>query len=126
MTDADAFTPIPEAALPASRVYRVEGIDRGDKFLNWTPNEALPKILAGRRTPLTASEGIFLLLQHPDLLERGRCFMTIGSRMRKQTGALDARTPALWSATAPAGTGERTLVHRSSAGAGRATATPGW
>src|SRR5699024_4240346 len=54
-----------------------------------------PKILAGRRTPLTVSEGIFLLLQRPDLLERGRCFMTIGSRMRKQTGALDARTPAL-------------------------------
>lgn len=96
MTDVDAFTPIPEAALPASQVYRVEGIDRGDTFLNWTPNEALPKILAGRRTPLTASEGIFLLLQRPDLLERGRCFMTIGSRMRKQTGALDARTPALW------------------------------
>jgi len=96
MTDVDAFMPIPEAALPASQVYRVEGIDRGDTFLNWTPNEALPKILAGRRTPLTASEGIFLLLQRPDLLERGRCFMTIGSRMRKQTGALDARTPALW------------------------------
>lgn len=96
MTDVDAFTPIPEAALPASRVYRLEGISRGDELLNWTPNEALPKILQEGRTPLTASEGVFLLLQRPDLLERGRCFMTIGSRLRKQSGALDARTPALW------------------------------
>lgn len=96
MTDVDDFTPIPEAALPESQVYRVEGIDRGDEFLNWTPNEALPKILGEGRTPLATTEGILLLLQRPDLLERGRCFMTVGSRLRKPGGGLDARTPALW------------------------------
>jgi hypothetical protein len=30
------------------------------------------------------------------MLERGRCFMTVGSRLRKASGALDSRTPALW------------------------------
>ena len=41
-------------------------------------------------------EGIHWLLQQPEVLQRGRCFMTIGSRLRKANGALDARTPALW------------------------------
>lgn len=27
---------------------------------------------------------------------RPRCFMTIGSRLRKETGRLDSRVPALW------------------------------
>src|SRR5699024_11059145 len=96
MTDVDAFTPIPEAALPASQVYRVEGIDSADKFLNWTPNEALPKILAGRRTPLTVSERILLPPQRPDLPEGGRGIVTTGARIGKQTGGVEARTRALW------------------------------
>ena len=36
------------------------------------------------------------LLQQPDVLARGHCFMAIGSRLRKANGSLDARTPALW------------------------------
>jgi hypothetical protein len=63
---------------------------------NWTPDEALPAILAAGRTPLTLTEAIHWLLQQPDALERNHCFMTIGSRRRKDTGRLDARTPAIW------------------------------
>ncbi len=63
---------------------------------NWSPDEARPAIAAAQRTPLTLSEGIHWLLQQPEALERGHCFMTIGSRLRKTNGSLDARIPALW------------------------------
>jgi hypothetical protein len=62
---------------------------------NWSPNEALPAILARGRTPLTVNEGISWLLQEPKVLEANHCFMTIGSR-RPRGATLDARTPAIW------------------------------
>jgi Family of unknown function (DUF5701) len=63
---------------------------------NWSPDEALPAIVGAGRMPLTLPEGIHWLLQRPDVLDRNHCFMTIGSRVRRPSGALDARTPALW------------------------------
>jgi hypothetical protein len=96
MTDVDAFAPIEQAALPADPVYLAVGLDRGDAMANWSPDEALPAITGAGRTPLTLGEGIHWLLQCPEVLDRNHCFMTIGSRLRKPSGALDARTPALW------------------------------
>ena len=96
MTDVDAFAPEPPVALPDGPVYAVAGLDRGDAMANWSPDEALPAILGAGRTPLTLTEGIAWLLQCPDVLARNRCFMTIGSRLRRPDGRLDARTPALW------------------------------
>ncbi len=96
MTDLDDFAPIREAALPSSTVYVVTHLDRGDSMAGWSPDEALPAILGLGRTPLTVGEGLFWLLQQPGALERNHCFMTIGSRLRKPTGRLDARTPAIW------------------------------
>lgn len=96
MPDVDQFMPIEGLALPAGPMYRIDGLDRGDDMANWSPDEALPAITADQRTPLTLGEGIFWLLQRPEVLERGHCFMTIGSRLRKPNGALDARTPAIW------------------------------
>lgn len=96
MPDVDRFTPIEGLELPAGAMYRIDGLDRGDDMANWSPDEALPAITAAQRTPLTLGEGIFWLLQRPEVLERGHCFMTIGSRLRKPNGALDARTPAIW------------------------------
>jgi hypothetical protein len=63
---------------------------------NWSPNGALPAIEGAGRTPLALNEGLHWLLQCPEVLERGRCFMTIGSRRRKPDGGLDSRTPAVW------------------------------
>jgi hypothetical protein len=94
MTDVDAFTPI--APLPAAPVYLVEGLERGDDLANRSPDEALPALTARGRSPLTLGEGLHWLLQQPAALERNRCFMTIGSRLRRPDGRLDARTPALW------------------------------
>lgn len=96
MTDLDDFTPIAESEQPESRLYLVQTIDRGDDLASRSPNEALTELVRKSRTPLTVGEGIHLLLQRPDLLERNHCFMTIGSRLRKPDGTFDARTPALW------------------------------
>jgi hypothetical protein len=94
MADVDEFTPTVE--LPDSPVYLVDGLDRGDAMANWSPTEAGPAIAAANRTPLTLTEGLHWLLQRPDTLQRGRCFMTIGSRRPKPGGGLDNRTPAIW------------------------------
>jgi Family of unknown function (DUF5701) len=96
MTDVDLFTAAPGVAVPDAPVSAVGGLDRGDAMAGWSPDEALPAITAAGRTPLTLTEGLHWLLQAPGVLERGRCFMTIGSRRRKPDGSLDARTPALW------------------------------
>ncbi|WP_069171041.1 DUF5701 family protein [Streptomyces griseus] len=96
MTDVDLFTPLGTVALPDAPLYLVTGLDRGDRMAGWTPNEALPHLAAEARTPVVLTEGIHWVLQQPSVLERNHCFMTIGSRLHKAGGALDARTPALW------------------------------
>ena len=96
MADVDRFTPLDGVVVPDAPVYFVDGLDRGDAMLNWSPNEALPAITGRDRTPLLLSEGVHWLLQAPEVLEHNRCFMTIGSRLRKPDGRLDARTPAIW------------------------------
>ena len=96
MTDVDEFLPIASVDLPATPVYLVRDLRRGDEMANWSPDEALPAIEESGRTPLTLTEGLHWLLQQPGMLERGQCFMTIGSRRHKPDGRLDARTPAVW------------------------------
>ena len=96
MTDVDAFAPIEPATPPAGPVHLVDGVDRGDALANRSPDEALVEITAQGRTPLTLAEGLHWLLQQPEALARNRCFMTIGSRLRRPDGRLDTRTPALW------------------------------
>ena len=96
MDDVDLFQPIEGLDVPDAPVYLLDGLDRGDAMSNWSPDEALPSIAARGRTPLLLSEGAYWLLQAPEVLERNRCFMTIGSRRRKPDGRLDARTPAIW------------------------------
>jgi hypothetical protein len=96
MTDVDEFTPIESVKLPDAPLYLVRDIDRGDAMANWSPDEALPAIERAGRTPLTLTEGLHWVLQRPDVLARGRCFMTIASRRHKPDRSLDARTPAVW------------------------------
>ncbi|MET7644417.1 DUF5701 family protein [Streptomyces sp. NPDC005426] len=96
MPDVDLFTPLDTVAVPDGPLYVLSGVDRGDHMANWSPDEALPALTAQERTPLLLAEGIHWVLQQPAALERNHCFMTIGSRLRKPDGALDARTPAIW------------------------------
>ncbi|MGI5376969.1 DUF5701 family protein [Streptomyces sp. CA-251387] len=95
MPDVDDFAP-DAVELPHAPLYVVTGVDRGDHMANWSPEEALPALTKEERTPLLLTEGIHWVLQQPAALERNRCFMTIGSRLRKANGTLDARTPAIW------------------------------
>ncbi|WP_033288918.1 DUF5701 family protein [Amycolatopsis jejuensis] len=95
LPDVDRFTPA-DLELPESALYVVTALDRGDHLANWSPAEALPELSRAGRTPLLLTEGIHWVLQQPAALERDRCFMTIGSRLRKENGTFDARTPALW------------------------------
>ncbi|UUU26562.1 DUF5701 family protein [Streptomyces sp. DSM 40750] len=95
MPDVDRFAPC-AIELPDARLYLVTGLDRGDHMANWSPEEALPTLTKEDRTPLLLTEGIHWVLQQPAVLERNHCFMTIGSRLRKANGTLDARTPAIW------------------------------
>lgn len=109
MADVDEFVPIPSVAVPDAQIYLVDALDRGDAMVNWSPDEALPAIAEAGRTPLTLIEGLHWLLQRPDALQRGKCFMTIASRSRKTDGSLDARTPALWISN---GTGRDGVANR--------------
>ncbi|MFE7274176.1 DUF5701 family protein [Streptomyces sp. NPDC057623] len=95
MPDVDDFAP-DAVELPDSPLYVVSGVDRGDHMANWSPEEALPALAEADRTPLLLTEGIHWVLQQPAALQRNRCFMTIGSRLRKPNGTPDARTPAIW------------------------------
>jgi hypothetical protein len=94
MTDVDDFTPVDD--VPDAPVYAVRRPDRGDAMANWSPDEAMPAVTAAGRTPLTITEGLLWVLQQPEVLARGHCFMTIGSRLRRPGGGFDTRTPALW------------------------------
>lgn len=96
MPDLDEFAPVPGVEVPDADVYAVAGLDRGDDLANWSPEEAEPTIAARGRSPLTLAEGVHWVLQSPDALARNRCFMTIGSRLRRPNGSYDARTPAVW------------------------------
>ncbi len=96
MTDVDLFRPTDDSELPTSDIYLVTDVQRGDEFQNWSPEEASAALRSARRSPLTLVEGIHLALQTPDVIEPGACFMTIGSRLVKNNGAFDTRTPALW------------------------------
>jgi hypothetical protein len=109
MSDVDEFTPISSVELPDAPLYLIRDLDRGDAMANWSPDEALPAIAEAGRTPLTLTEGLHWLLQQPEALARGRCFMTIGARRRKPGGSLDARTPAVWISN---GTGRDGPVNR--------------
>ncbi len=82
--------------LPNGEWYALMDPRRGDEFSNASPAEALEIISCNERISLTITEGIFWLLQQPEVLERNHCFMTIGSRKPKVRSKFDSRTPALW------------------------------
>ncbi|MFI7338271.1 DUF5701 family protein [Streptomyces sp. NPDC050085] len=96
MHDVDEFAPLDGITVPDGPLHLLSAVDRGDDMANWTPDEALPALTERGRTPLLLTEGIHWVLQQPAVLERNQCFMTIGSRLRKANGTLDARTPAIW------------------------------
>jgi hypothetical protein len=88
--DIDRFAPIEGIEVPDVDVYLLLDVHRGDEYLSWRPDDALPEITGRGRTPLTVHEGIALATLFPQTLEKNRCFMLLGSRCG------DRRVPALW------------------------------
>ena len=88
--DLATYHPLADLAVPPGPVYLLTGVQRGEEFCGVRPEEALPVIRSRGRTPLTIDEGIALVTQVPEVLERNRCFMLSGSRRG------DRRVPALW------------------------------
>jgi len=88
--DIDRFTPIDGVDVPDVDAYLLLDVHRGDEYLSWRPDDALPVITGRGRTPLTVHEGIALVTLVPEALEKNRCFMLLGSRCG------DRRVPALW------------------------------
>lgn len=96
MSDLAEFTPTDDISVPDRPLYLLTDVTRGDDMLDRTPIDAHAEFTRRGRTPLTISEGVSWLLQEPDRLEPGRCFMCVGSRKRRGSGRLDPRTPAVW------------------------------
>ena len=87
--DLARFSPLPELGVP-STPYLLLDVDPGPDTFNLPPSEALPRITAARRSPLTIAEGVSLLVSDPGVLRSRNCFSLLGSR------AADKRVPALW------------------------------
>lgn len=84
------FRPIETADIPGGAGYLLFDVDTGSEFLNVAPQDALVKITAGGRSPLTIAEGIALITVRPDMLRKNKCFSLSASRCG------DKRVPALW------------------------------
>lgn len=84
------FVPLPSLRLPQSPLYLLGGFERGDRYRNMTPENALRSIRRAGRAPLTLEEGVAILLHYPEVLVKNHCFSLPGSRRD------DQRVPALW------------------------------
>ena len=87
--DLARFRPLPELDIPIGP-YLLLDVDPGADTLNVPPAEALPRITAAGRSPLTIAEGLAVLVSDPGVLRGRNCFSLLGSR------AGDKRVPALW------------------------------
>jgi Family of unknown function (DUF5701) len=83
------FVPIDGAASRGSTHLLID-IDTGADTRNVTPDEALTRIVARGRSPLTVEEGIALVTHYPEAVARTAGFSLPGSRCG------DRRVTALW------------------------------
>src|SRR5687767_5920039 len=67
------FEPITGLTVPSGAAYLLLDVTTGKDTLNLTPDEAMTRISAAGRSPLTLDEGIALVTQHPQILKSGNC-----------------------------------------------------
>ena len=87
--DLALFAPIEGVDVPPGD-YVLEDVDTGSDTLNVTPDDALPRIAAEGRSPLTLDEGLALVAQFPEVLRTHNAFSLLGSRCG------DRRVTAIW------------------------------
>ena len=85
----ERFEPIEAIELPEGD-YELVDADPGLDLRNVTPDDALPRILQAGRSPLTLQEGIALVAQRPEAVDRNAGFSLPGSRCG------DKRVTAIW------------------------------
>jgi hypothetical protein len=88
--ELDGYVPIAAVELPDAPAYLAVDVDLGLESRNVRPEDALRDILAAGRSPLTIDEGIALVLQQPESIDRNFGFSMAGSRRG------DQRVPAFW------------------------------
>jgi hypothetical protein len=84
------FGPTEDVEIPDTGLYLLTDVSTGPETLGVTPADALPRIKALGRTPLTIDEGVALVTQHPEVFEEHNAFQTLGSR------AANKRIPSFW------------------------------
>jgi hypothetical protein len=88
--ELDGYRPIEGVEVPDADAYLLVDVSTGPETLDVTPADALPRITAAGRTPLTIDEGVALLTHHPDVLSARNAFQALASR------APNKRIPSLW------------------------------
>lgn len=88
--DLARWAPIADVTLPEGPLWLVTDVDTGGDTLAVRPDDALPRILAAGRSPLTLDEGLAVATQHPHWLRERNCFEMLGSR------AGDRRVTGIW------------------------------
>lgn len=87
--DPERYAPT-DPDVPRDRPYIIHGFEPGVEYLNVPPRDALPKVLARDRLPMTIEEGLAVFALNPASLRRNECFSLAGSSRG------DKRVPALW------------------------------
>lgn len=88
--ELDGYRPIEGVEVPDADAYLLVDVSTGPETLDVTPADALPRITAAGRTPLTIDEGVALLVQHPDVLAERNAYQALASR------ADNKRIPSFW------------------------------
>jgi hypothetical protein len=88
--ELDDYRPIEGVDVPVADAYLLVDVSTGPETLDVTPADALPRITASGRTPLTIDEGVALLTHHPDVLSAHNAFQALASR------AANKRIPSFW------------------------------
>ena len=88
--DLDGYRPIDGVEVPDADAYLLVDVSTGPETLDVTPADALPRVTAAGRTPLTIDEGVALMTQHPDVLAARNAFQALASR------ADNKRVPSFW------------------------------
>jgi hypothetical protein len=86
--DIDEF-PNHASVEPASDVWLIVDVERGSQTLGATSEQARASFERAGRVPLTIEEGIALLTQFPETLEKNNCYQLSGTQR-------DRRVPGLW------------------------------
>ncbi len=84
------FRPTEDVEVPDADLYLLIDVSTGAETLGVTPADALPRIKALGRTPLTIDEGVALVTQHPEVFDEHNAFQALGSR------AANKRIPSFW------------------------------